>query len=395
MMLRIFLVAGEASGDTLGAGLMAALNKQAIETIEWHGIGGPKMEDAGLKSLFPLSDLSVMGLAEVLPRFFLLRRRLKETLAAIQACQPDILITIDSPGFCKRLVSTLRKQPAEMQPKKIIHYVAPTVWAWRPQRASEFARLYDCLLALLPFEPPYFTKTGLKTVFVGHPLSQPPSLFRAGEPQLDQFQQKYELSDHRGPVILLPGSRAGEVKRHLPVFLAAFDLYCARYQEEKDATAPQVFILTLPHLASLVKELVGNRAIPVVSDPGDHPLVRQKAQSALAASGTISLELAQSGIPHVIAYRVNPLTWWILRQLVKIPSVNLINILCNETMVPEYLQAACRPAQLAEALFQIDQNPAIRARQTAGFRRALTALKPETEGLSASEMAARTIRELL
>ncbi len=395
MTLRIFLVAGEASGDALGAGLMAAISTQATEAIEWHGIGGPKMEDAGLASLFPLSDLSVMGLAEVLPRFFLLRRRLKETLQTIQSCQPDILITIDSPGFCKRLVAGLRKKPANMQPKKIIHYVAPTVWAWRPQRASEFAGLYDGLLALLPFEPPYFTKVGLKTVFVGHPLSQPLPVFRAGEPQLDQFQQKYALSDHRGPIVLLPGSRAGEVKRHLPIFLAAFDLYAARYQEEKDTPAPQVFILTLPHLEGLVKDMVGPRAIPILSDPADHSLVRQKAQSALAASGTISLELAQSGIPHVIAYRVNPLTWWILRQLVKIPNVNLINILCKEKIVPEYLQAACRPAQLAEALFQIDQNPALRARQAAGFKRALASLKPETEGLSASEMAARTIRELL
>ena len=395
MTLRIFLVAGEASGDALGAGLMAALNKQSIDAVEWHGIGGPKMEEAGLKSLFPLSDLSVMGLAEVLPRFFLLRRRLKETLQEIQSCPPDILITIDSPGFCKRLVAALRKQPAENQPKKIIHYVAPTVWAWRPQRASEFARLYDGLLALLPFEPPYFTKAGLKAVFVGHPLSQPPPILRTDAAQLAEFQQKYAISDHRGPVILLPGSRTGEVKRHLPVFLAAFDLYCARYQQEKGATAPQAFILTLPHLASLVKELVGNRPVPVLSDPVDHPLVRQKAQSALAASGTISLELAQSGIPHVIAYRVNPLTWWILRQLVKIPNVNLINILCKEKIVPEYLQAACHPPQLAEALWHIDQNPALRAKQAAGFKRALASLQPEESRLSASEMAARAVLALL
>ena len=335
--MRAFLIAGEPSGDRLGGALMAGMSDLAPGAA-FVGVGGPEMARRGLASLFPMEELSVMGLAEVLPKYRHLRRRIAQTAEAVLAEAPDVLITVDSPDFCLRVARAVR---ARRPGQRIVHYVAPSVWAWRPKRAEKMAGLVDQVLALLPFEPPYLEAAGLRCDFVGHPVAAEPV---PGADEVAAFRDAHGLG--AAPVLaVLPGSRRGEVARLAPRFGAAL----ARLARPD----LQVIVPTLPHLADrLRKEAAGWPGTPRVIAPegGEKRAAFAAADAALAASGTVSLELAAAGTPMAVAYDMAPLTRAIVARMLRIDTVTLVNLVSGTRAVPECLGRACTPDCIARAL---------------------------------------------
>lgn len=334
---KVFMIAGEPSGDVLGARLMAALRDLTGGNIEVCGVGGEMMREQGLESLFPMEELSVMGITEILPHLPGLLRRIKETAASVDGTAPDALVTIDSPDFTRRVA---RRVSDRTIPR--IHFVAPTVWAWRPWRAKGFARDFTHLLALLPFEPPWFERVGLPCTFVGHPVIE------AGADKGDGigFRAKHGIAVEDTVVCVLPGSRRGEIKRLAGDFGAAMGLLSKRYP------GIRLVVPTVAAMAPMVRDLAA-------SWPGSPIMVQSTAErydamaasnAALAASGTVALELALAGVPTVVAYRVTSLTHFIVRRLLSIEFGNLINIIEDREIVPELIQGDCRPDRLAEAM---------------------------------------------
>ncbi len=311
------------------------------------------MQAQGLESRFPMAELSVMGLVEVLPKFFHLKRRIAETAQAVLDTQADVLITIDSPDFSLR-VAKLVKAGSDI---RTVHYVAPSVWAWRPGRADKMAKVIDHVLALLPFEPPYMERAGMECDFVGHPVASEPE---ASEKDIQEFRAAYNLGD--APIILaLPGSRGGEIERLAPVFGEALRLYLS------DRSDARVVVPAVAHMVDTVNGHVqGWPGNPVVVDPRDMPSDQAQAQKraafaaaelALAASGTVSLELAAQATPMVIAYNLNWLTTLIAKRMVKLDTVTLVNLVSDTRTVPECLLDDCQPDQIAAALKQVSDAP--------------------------------------
>ncbi|MEL7345309.1 MAG: lipid-A-disaccharide synthase, partial [Pseudomonadota bacterium] len=302
--MRVFVLAGEASGDRLGAAMMAALN--ARETVEYTGVGGPLMTERGLTSLFAMDELSVMGIAEILPKYRALKRRISETADAILRTKPDVVVTIDSPDFCFRVAAIVKNANPSQH---ITHYVAPSVWAWRPKRAAKLAKLADQVLCLLPFEPSYFTAHGLRADFVGHPVVAEP---QPTDQDIAGFQARYGL-EGAPTLLLLPGSRKSEANRLLPVFGQTLTHLVAK--------RPDLRVITVA--ASGVADRVGDAAKhwsgnPVIIPAGDTDLKRTAfgaANVALAASGTVSLELAAARTPMAIAYDMHWLTWQVMSRM--------------------------------------------------------------------------------
>ncbi|MES0827254.1 lipid-A-disaccharide synthase [Ruegeria sp. SCP11] len=350
--MRIFVVAGEPSGDRLGGALMEGLSS-LVPDVQFDGVGGPLMQAQGLESRFPMAELSVMGLVEVLPKFFHLKRRIAETAQAVLDTKPDVLITIDSPDFSLRVAKLVKAQ----SDIRTVHYVAPSVWAWRPGRADKMAKVIDHVLALLPFEPPYMERAGMECDFVGHPVASEPV---ASDKDIQEFRSAYDLGD--APIILaLPGSRGGEVERLAPVFGEALRLYL------NDRPDARVVVPAVAHMVDTVAGHVqGWPGNPVVVDPRDMPSDQAQSQKraafaaaelALAASGTVSLELAAQATPMVIAYNLNWLTTLIAKRMVKLDTVTLVNLVAETRTVPECLLDDCQPTQIAEALKQVADAP--------------------------------------
>ncbi len=374
----IFLIAGEPSGDVLGGRLMAALKD--IDDVRFAGVGGGRMADEGLSSLFPMSELSIMGLAEVLPHVPRLMWRINQTVAAIRECRPAAVVTIDSPGFNYRVAKRLKGQGIPM-----IHYVAPTVWAWRPGRARATATLFDHLLALLPFEPPYFDAVGLPCTFVGHPVVESGAEKGNGK----AFRERHGIAPDAVSICLLPGSRLGEIKRLLPVFRDTVILLRAV------RPSLRISIPTVPALSEAVKAAVQTWEIepPVVIGENEKYDAFAASNVALAASGTVALELALAKIPTVIAYKINAATAWALRRLIKVRFVNLINIILGREAIPEMLQENCRPDRLADALERLLDDAMARNAQTSASEQALAQLG--LEGPSPSHRAAETVMSVV
>ena len=349
--MRVFLVAGEPSGDRLGGALMEGL-KALVPNIEFDGVGGPLMQAQGLNSRFPMSELSVMGLIEVLPKYFHLKRRIAESAQAVLDTKPDVLITIDSPDFSLRVTKIVKASSTI----RTVHYVAPSVWAWRPGRADKMAKVIDHVLALLPFEPPYMERAGMECDFVGHPVVNEPI---ATDQDIAHFRNTYDLQD--APYVLaLPGSRRGEVDRLAPVFGEALSLFL------KDRPDMRVVVPSVAHMVDSVSTHTQNwPGQTVVLDPRDMPsgdaqaLKRAAfagADIALAASGTVSLELAAQATPMVIAYNLNWLTTLIAKRMVKLETVTLVNLVSDSRAVPECLLDDCEPHQIARALTEVSQT---------------------------------------
>lgn len=352
--MKIFLIAGEPSGDALGSALMAGL-RQLSPDVSFHGVGGPLMQAQGMTSLFPMEDLSVMGILEILPKYRFLKRRIAETAAAVASVTPDALVTIDSPDFCLRVARLVRRANPR---QRTIHYVAPTVWAWRPGRAAKMAPFIDHVLALFPFEPPYMHAAGMTCDFVGHPVA---TMHVADAPAAAAFRENHSIGPDQPLVLCLPGSRKGEVARLLPRFEKALDLV--------RATDPgmRVAVLTVRGVAPMVRaETARWRTPPLVLEAADdksHALAA--ADLALAASGTISLELAANRVPMVIAHDFNWLTFRLMKWKALIDTVTPVNIVSETRHIPEFLGPACRPAAIAQALRQLLRDPDRRAAQVA------------------------------
>ncbi len=350
-MIRVFLIAGEASGDKLGAALMAGL--KSLTDVEFVGVGGPLMEAEGLRSQFPMDELSVMGIAEILPKYRHLMRRINETAEAVIKAQPDVLITIDSPDFCLRVAKRVKAK----SDIKTVHYVAPTVWAWRSGRAAKMAKVIDHVLALFPFEPPYMEAAGMQCDFVGHPVV---AETRADEAQSLAFRQKHGL-ENRQVLLVLPGSRRGEVSRLSPIFGDVLRDVIAARPELK------VVIPTTANVTSLVQDLVQDWPVkPLILSPVNHSkddYLAEKAacfaaaDAALAASGTVSLELAATDTPMVIAYDMSWLSRQIISRMLKVDTVTLVNLVSDTRCVPEFIGGDCKPEKIAPAVLDVLDHP--------------------------------------
>lgn len=372
-MTKIFIIAGEASGDALGASLITALKNQ-VPDLDLQGVGGDLMLAAGLgASVFPMTDLSVMGVAEVLPKVPLILGRIKETDAAIAAFDPDIVLTIDAPDFSFRVQKKVMKRGLRAQR---IHYVAPTVWAWRPGRAKKIAAFLNGLICLLPFEPPYFEREGLKSIAVGHPVLQSPL---AGV-------RNFNAHEYR-TIGLFFGSRRGEVDRHLSLFTEAAKIIL---QDEKNL---RFIAPTLPHHAAKIAAHLTQNGIDaeIVTDPDQKIQAFKRCDAAIAVSGTVGLELAVAGVPHVIAYKMNPLTHAILKHMIKTPYAHLVNILLGRMAIPEFIQDAATPQNLARSVRAALKNPESQKR---AFAEAVSRLQPDPTK-NAADLAAAFIKSFI
>lgn len=336
---KIYFIAGEPSGDQLGGLLMKAL-KERRPDIDCYGIGGPAMEEKGLKSLFPMSELSLIGLFEIFPHLPNLINRFHQTLDHILNLRPDVVVTIDSPGFNDRIAKRLKKYHIP-----VVHYVAPTVWAWRPKRAEKVARFLTHLLTLFPFEPPYFGKEGLPTTFVGHPLVE----IGFDAISKEEARKKLKLKKDERLILLLPGSREGEIKRLLPLMLDVV----RRFQSQ--AQTLKFILVTLPRQRAGVQAFLEDFPIPieVETDPIRKRILMRASDLALAASGTVSLELALCETPHIVSYKINPLTARIVKYLIRVRYVSLVNLLLDQPIVPELLQENCTAEKMYRATLRL------------------------------------------
>ena len=355
--MKVFVIAGEPSGDKLGAALMRGLKAKAGETIEFQGVGGEGMIAEGLNSLFPMSEIAIMGIGAILKEYRNLKRRIRETANAIIAAKPDVLVTIDLPEFCLR-VAELVKAESDI---RVVHYVAPTVWAWRPKRAQKMARHVDQVLALFPFEPPYMEAAGMRCDFVGHPVVTDPV---ASNEEVAKFRADHGFGD--APVVLvLPGSRRSEIGRLAQVFGETLDQIA---QSQPDVR----FVLPASgNVAALVEEAVQGWPVDVtVLDPrgvdADEFAATKRAafgaaNVALAASGTVALELAAAQTPMVIAYDMPWLSRQIIGRMLLVDTVNLVSLVSDTREIPEFIGKDCRADLIASAVQSVLADPSRQA----------------------------------
>jgi lipid-A-disaccharide synthase len=352
---KIFLVATEESGDRLGANLMKVLRQRLGDAVRFEGVGGQAMAREGLASLFPIEELSIVGLAAVVGQLPKILRLIRDTARAVTDAAPDILVIIDSPDFTHRVARRVRAR-APLIP--IIDYVSPSVWAWRPGRARAMRGYVDHVLALLPFEPEAYRKLhGPPCSYVGHPLIEQIGQLRPGVEE----QRRREASP---PVLLvLPGSRRSEIRHHMAAFGAALERLRA------DGVAFEPVLATMPHLQEAVAEgLKGWTVAPrIVIDEQEKRAAFRIARAALAKSGTVTLELAISGVPMVTAYRAGAIEAWIVQRAIQVPSVILANLVVGQNVVPEFLQQHCTAEKLAPALAEVLSDSALRRRQVEAF----------------------------
>ena len=344
--LKVYLIAGEPSGDLLGSRLMRALKKQMKGNVKFYGVGGETMAVEGLKSLFDIKDLSVMGFMEVVPSIPKILRHLNEIVKDIQKQKPDIVMTIDSYSFSARVHKKLQAIGYE---KPHVHCVAPQVWAWKKGRAKKIGQFVDHLFCLLPNEAQYFEPHGMATTFIGHPVVEG----GADKGDAVSFRKKYHIPKNAKVLCLLPGSRKNEIKYLLPVFKESV--------AQLRGYVPNLYVV-IPTVKTVSDRLIDGLkdwSVPYIVVTGEKERYNAFAAAdiALAASGTVSLELAMAGVPHLIAYKVSPLTGAIARRLLKIRFVNLLNILADEEIIPELLQENCTVDKVVDTLRQLLAHP--------------------------------------
>ncbi|MEH2497598.1 lipid-A-disaccharide synthase [Bradyrhizobium sp. AZCC 1678] len=355
MERRIFLIATEESGDRLGANLMKVLRQRLGDGVQFEGVGGRAMAREGLESLFPIEELSIIGLAAVVKDLPKILGLIKETAIAVTEAAPDILVIIDSPDFTHRVAKRVRAKDPSIP---IVDYVSPSVWAWRPRRARAMVKYVDHVLALLPFEPEAYRRLhGPPCSYVGHPLTEQLTQLR---PNVDEAARRTESP----PVLLvLPGSRRSEIRHHMAVFGQAV----ARLQEQ--GVTFELVLPTMPHLQEAVVDAVKGWPVQpqVVIGEQEKRAKFRIAHAALAKSGTVTLELALAGVPMVTAYRTGTMEAWILRRAIKVNSVILANLVIGENVIPEFLQEDCTPEKLAAALREVLSDSESRRKQLEAF----------------------------
>lgn len=354
---KIFLIATEESGDRLGANLMKVLRQRLGGAVRFEGVGGRAMAVEGLTSLFPIEELSIIGLAAVARQFPAILRRIRETAEAAVAAAPDILVIIDSPDFTHRVAKRVRAKAPRIP---IVDYVSPTVWAWRPGRARAMKPYVDHVLALLPFEPAAYQQLhGPPCSYVGHPLTEQIA-------QLRPNPMERQRRDGSPPVLLvLPGSRRSEIKHHM----TAFGMTLTRLQAE--GVAFEAVLPTMPHLTEAIAAALKYWKIQprVVVGEEEKRAAFRIAHAALAKSGTVTLELALSGVPMVAAYRAGAIEAFVLQRAIRVNSVILANLVLGENVVPEFLQKDCRSERLLPALRDVMGDTPMRRKQVEAFAR--------------------------
>ncbi|MDA0785483.1 MAG: lipid-A-disaccharide synthase [Proteobacteria bacterium] len=378
--LHVYVIAGEPSGDVIGARLIDALNASAGPGFRVSGVGGPEMEAAGLKSLFPYGELAIMGLFEVLPSVPRLLRRMRSVAADIERQKPDIIVTIDSPGFVFGVIRRLRPRECPR-----VHYVAPTIWAWRAGRVRKFRKHFDHLLALFPFEPPLFDAAGLASTFVGHPVAE--GEVDAGDGAA--FRSRHNISPDATMLCILPGSRRGEVSRLLPI---ARDTVARAMPDRPDLT---LVIPAAANVRALIEETVSTWPWPVLLVDGatERYDAFAAADMALATSGTVTLELSWAAVPTIVMYRVSWLTGEVARRMIRVRYASIVNIVADREVLPEFLQSRCRPELIAGALRELIADPQRRADMGTEARRISRDMEPGGE--RPSRRAARAVLDIV
>jgi lipid-A-disaccharide synthase len=380
---KIFLIATEESGDRLGANLMKVLRQRLGGAVQFAGVGGQSMAREGLASLFPIEELSIIGLAAVAKQLPKILRLIRETTRAVTQSSPDVLVIIDSPDFTYRVARRVRARDPSIP---IVDYVSPSVWAWRPGRARAMCRYVDHVLALLPFEPEEYRRLrGPPCSYVGHPLTEQIGTLR---PNADEQKRRNEAP----PVLLvLPGSRRSEIRHHM----AAFGETLGRLRDE--GVAFELILPTMPHLLDAVSEgLKSWKVAPrIVIGEQEKRAAFRIARAALAKSGTVTLELALAGVPMVTAYRTGAVEAWILIRAINVKSVILANLVVGENVVPEFLQQDCTPEKLAPALRDVLDDSPLRRRQVEAFAGIDTVMSTGNQppGVRAADIVLATLRK--
>ena len=385
--MKVYLVAGEPSGDKLGAALMAELKNFATFDLDYSGVGGPLMEDQGLASLFPIDDIAVIGIGEILAKYNFLKERINNTVDDILRLKPDVLITIDAPEFSLRVARMVRKKIFV----NTIHYVAPTVWAWRPKRAKKMSNYIDHILALFPFEPPYMKREGISCDFVGHPVADEKLPDRR---LVNKFRKQYKISENDTLVAFLPGSRHSEVSRLMPIFdTVSSDLTSQR-------SNIKIVIVAAPSVKKLLEETLQKWASNVILVTNDDlsnnefqklkRIVFASCDIALAASGTVSLELASTKTPMVIAYDMGFLSRIVFWLFIRVNSVNLVNLISNQITIPEFIGNNCKPDKISQALLNELDYP---LNQKVAMQRSLNLLR--AGDVSSGVAAANSVLDFL
>jgi lipid-A-disaccharide synthase len=377
----IFVVSGEPSGDNLAGRLMGALKSETGGQVRFAGVGGPQSAAHGLESLFPMHELSLVGLAEVLPHLPRLVRRINQTAAAARELEPDVVVTVDSPGFGLRVAKKLRGTGIP-----VVHYVAPQLWAWRPGRAKSLAKRVDHIMALLPFEVPFFADHGIPCTYVGHPAIEA----GAGNGDGEAFRKRHGLPSDAPVLCVVPGSRGGEVRRMLPVFAEALGMLKARH--------PNLHIV-IPVAAAVAQEVEALTKdwpfhVVRVTNPEERFDAFAACDAAMTKSGTVTLELALAQVPMVVAYRVSPATAFLVRRMgVNVEYAALVNLLVGRGLVPELIQEDCTPQKLAAAMEELFVSDEARKAQREGFRQVIKMMGKATP--PPSEHAAKVVLDIV
>ncbi|MCL2727347.1 MAG: lipid-A-disaccharide synthase [Bacteroidales bacterium] len=365
MSKLVYIIAGEPSGDILASRLMQAVWRRDPD-VRFVGVGGETMQALGFKSLFPIAELSVMGFWEVVPRLPLILKRMKQVREDLKKLQPDVLITVDSWGFVSFVLKKVKKRKMKIP---TVHYVAPQVWAWKKSRAPKAAKLMDRLMTLWPYEPPYFEKYGLLCDFVGHPVIENTAHI---EGDLNQFHEQYQIPTDCTLLCLLPGSRHSEVKRLIPIFKKVVARLQVRY--------PGLFVVvpTVDAIAGEVEQAFADMPTPhcIVRGQHDRYLAFSACRFAIAASGTVTLELTACGAPHVIAYRFSGLTNWMVKFFITTKYANLINILANREVIPEFVLENCRADLIYDKALELMQDSGMAQEQVVQAKQYFAQLKP-------------------
>lgn len=378
MTKKFFIIAGEASGDALGAKVIREIKKNLTlinKDFKFIGVGGKSMQEEGLFSIFDMSELSIMGFVEVIPHLKNLLKRINQTAAEIIKQEPDVIITIDSPDFNFRVLKKIQ----DYKFSKKIHIIAPSVWAYRQNRAKKIAKLYDLLLAILPFEPPYFTRYGLKTVFIGHPIIEDAPNFSEKDIISKNFRNKYGFYQNDKIIYITPGSRISEIKRIYPEFINAINIIKSKIENIS------VIIASLDKTRKIVEDLSKDLEVKyiIINNVEKHQAL-MSSDFALAKSGTNTIEASLYRLPMIVAYKINFLTYNIVKFMIKVKFANLINIIMQRQIIPELIQNNCNSEKISQEMELILKNKNI---QDAQISQSLYALR--SMGLGQEESPSR------
>ena len=380
--MKLYLIAGENSGDFIGSHLMKSLrhlNGVDASKIEFSGIGGFNMQQEGIDSLFSIEHINLMGFFEVLPHLFRISKLINKTVEDIVSRNPDMLITIDSPGFTYRVAERVREIAPHI---KLVHIVAPSVWAYKPGRAKKYAKIYDHLLTLLPFEPEYFIAEGLKSSCIGHPVLE--QVFFQGSPSL---RAEMNVRENAKIIAVTPGSRKGEIRRHMPIIRKVFDQLSTTHNIEVIFVQPNEF-----NIQEILKFVSGAKFNYSFST--DRLKAFAVSDCALAKSGTNTLEITASGTPQIVGYKLSPITFFLLKMMIKVRFASLINIIPNREIIPEYIQSEFNAENIVLAISGLLNDEKGARSQVAEAKRILHSIGLDAEQ-KPSMRAAKIISDML